>query len=336
MDDDEAVRVYLSEALAAGGYDYRTFDSASTALGWLASASEPVDLWLSDINMPGMNGLDLLRNVKRVAPNMPFILVSGLCDLATAHAALKAGATDYLLKPVDADDLIGMVSKHVDQVSSQRLNAVKRVLRESLGNLEGSGPGCMSEVLPVLNALGCRRFETLQHSQRVAACSLLIALELNLSRRELRALELGALLHDIGKAGIPHNVLMKPGPLSPEERSIMMMHPRLGLEMLAGLPGLELEAEVVYCHHERFDGTGYPRKLAGDAIPLNARIFAVADAFDALTSDRCYRNATTLREARAEILRSAGSQFDPDVLELFRGVPDEAFEAVHRRFPDAA
>ena len=272
VDDDEAVRVYLSEALAAGGYDYRMFDSASTALGWLASAGEHVDLWLSDINMPGMSGIDLLRNVKRVAPDMPFILVSGFCDLATANEAMEAGATDYLLKPVDADDLIGMVSKHVDQAASAQLEEVKRVLKQSLGNLEGSGTGDMVKVLPILDALGCRRFETLQHSQRVAAHSRLIARELNLSQRGLRGLEVGALLHDIGKAGIPHNLLMKPGSLSDEERSIMMMHPRLGLAMLAGLRGLDLEAQIVYCHHERFDGTGYPRKLAGEDIPLHARI----------------------------------------------------------------
>jgi HD-GYP domain-containing protein (c-di-GMP phosphodiesterase class II) len=114
----------------------------------------------------------------------------------------------------------------------------------------------------------------------------------------------------------------------------MMMHPRLGLDLLADLPGLDLEAQIVYSHHERFDGTGYPAKLAGEAIPLYARIFSVADALDALTSDRCYRQGTSLSQARAEILRSAGTQFDPAVLDLFSRVPDEAFEAVRQRFPD--
>lgn len=331
VDDDEAVRLYLAEALSAEGYDLRMFDSASTALGWLASAGERVDLWLSDINMPGMSGIELLRNVKRFTPDLPFILVSGLCDLPMAQEAMRAGATDYLLKPVDPDDLLGMVSRHIEVVASEQLKAVRRVLTQQLGNLQDADT---TQIVPILDALGCKRFETLQHSQRVAAYSLLIASELNLGHRELRGLEVGALLHDIGKAGIPHNVLTKPGPLTEEERSIVMMHPRLGLDLLADLPGLDLEARIVYSHHERFDGTGYPGKLAGEAIPLNARIFSVADTLDALTSDRSYRRRTSLAEARAEILRSAGSQFDPAVLALFRRVPDKEFEAVRRRFPD--
>jgi len=336
VDDDESVRLYLGEALASGGYGYRMFDDARTALGWLASGEEQADLWLSDINMPGMNGIDLLRNVKRVAPELPFILVSGLCDLPIAQEALRAGATDYLLKPVDPEDLLGMVSRHVEVVDLQQLARAKEVLKQSLGTLEDSDDDDLDNVLPILAALSCKRFETLQHSQRVAAYSLLIAEELNLARRARRGLKVGALLHDIGKTAIPHNVLMKSGPLSQDEWSIMMMHPRLGLELLAGLPALDLEAQIVYSHHERFDGTGYPEQLRGDEIPLNARIFSVADTLDALTSDRCYRKRCALSEARAEIQRSAGSQFDPAILALFDRVPDEEVELVRRRYPDAA
>jgi response regulator RpfG family c-di-GMP phosphodiesterase len=312
------------------------FESARTALGWMACAGERADLWLSDINMPGMNGIDLLRNVKRMAPDMPFILVSGLCDLPMAQEALRAGATDYLLKPVDPEDLLGMVARHFEVSDTERLARVKEALRQSLGNADESGGTDKSHVLPILDLLRCKRFDTLQHSQRVTAYSLLIARQLNLEPRALRGLEVGALLHDIGKAAIPHNVLMKAGPLNAEEWSIMMMHPRLGLDLLVDLPGLELEAQIVYSHHERFDGTGYPEKLAGEDIPLNARIFAVADTLDALTSDRCYRKRRPLGEARAEIHRSAGSQFDPAVLALFDQVPDTALEAVRERFPDAA
>src|SRR5579863_961895 len=144
VDDDESVRLYMGEALASGGYDYRMFDSAMTALGWLASGESHVDLWLSDINMPGMNGIDLLRNVKRVSPDLPFILVSGLCDLPIAQEALRAGATDYLLKPVDPDDLLGMVSRHVEVAGAEQMEAVRRVLRQSLARLEDSDTDHMS------------------------------------------------------------------------------------------------------------------------------------------------------------------------------------------------
>lgn len=332
VDDDEAVGLYMSEALASGGYECRMFNNGPAALGWLASSQERVDLWLSDINMPGMNGIDLLRNVKRFAPDLPFILVSGLCDLPMARGALQAGATDYLLKPVDPEDLLGMVSRHVEMIVSEKLEAVKLVLRRSLGTLTSGAQA--SQLLPIFDALGFKRFETLQHSQRVAAYALLIARELELDEHTLRGLEIGSLLHDIGKAGVPHNVLMKHGSLTEDERAIMMMHPRLGLDLLSGLPGLDLEAQIVYSHHERFDGTGYPEKLAGEAIPLNARIFSLADALDALTSDRCYRQGRSLTDARAEIHRFSGSQFDPEILKLFSRVPDCEVEAVRRRFPD--
>jgi putative nucleotidyltransferase with HDIG domain len=277
-----------------------------------------------------MSGLDLLRNVKTLAPDLPFILVSGLCDLTMAQGALRAGATDYLLKPVDPDDLLGIVSMHVDVFASEKSEAVKEALRCSLGVLDASGADQAGQLFAIFDALGFKRFETLQHSQRVAACALLIAKDLGLDSRTLRALEIGSLLHDIGKAGIPHNVLMKPGRLNEEERAIMMMHPRLGLDLLSGLPGLDLEAQVVYSHHERFDGSGYPDKLAGEAIPLTARIFSIADALDAITSDRCYRRGRSLAAARVEIHLAGGTQFDPAILGRFDCVPDPESK---RRYP---
>jgi cyclic di-GMP phosphodiesterase len=333
VDDDERMRSYLSETLASGGYCARSFPSGMDALGWLA-AGERVDLLLSDINMPGMNGLDLLRTVKTVAPGLPFILISGWCDLPTAHGALRAGASDYLLKPVRPADLLGLVARHVNIIHSERFEAVKEALKHSLGTKDDLGVNREGQLLPIFDALGFKRFETLQHSRRVSAFSLLIGRDLGLGRTALRGLEIGALLHDIGKAGIPHNVLMKPGKLNEEETRIMRMHPQLGLDLLHGLPGLDLEADVVYSHHESFDGKGYPQRLAGLAIPLAARVFSVADTLDALTSDRCYRPGRALPAARIEIHRAAGSQFDPAILKLFDGVADAEFETVRKQFPD--
>lgn len=333
VDDDEFMRSYLSETLTSGGYGCRSFPSGAAALGWLASGEAPPDLLLSDINMPGMTGLDLLRTVKAVAPDLPFILISGLCDLSSAHGALRAGATDYLLKPVLPADLLGIVSTHVHHVDSQMFEAVRGALRRSLGRMGTSGAN-HTHLLPIFDGLGFNRIETLQHSRRVAAYALLIARDLDLGADDLRALEIGSLLHDIGKAGIPHNVLMKPGKLSEDEWVIMKMHPQLGLELLSGLPEIEKETQIVYSHHESFNGKGYPAQLAGEAIPLGARIFSVADTLDAVTSDRCYRPGQPLATARLEIHRVSGTQFDPAIVALFDRVEDWEFEAVRKQFPD--
>lgn len=334
VDDDASMRLYLSETLTSAGYGCRTFPSSTSALGWLASGEERVDLLLSDINMPGMNGLDLLRTVKTVAPDLPFILISGLCDLPMAHGALRAGATEYLLKPVTPVDLLGLVAKHVDIVQSERFVAVRQAVKRALVAGAESGANHAGQLLPIFDALGFKRFETLQHSRRVAAYTLLIARDLGLDRDALKALEIGSLLHDIGKVGIPHNVLMKPEKFNEAEWAIMKMHPQLGLDLLYGLSGVDLEAQIVYSHHERFDGTGYPQQLAGQAIPLSARVFSIADTLDALTSDRCYRLRQALPAARVEIHRVAGSQFDPAIVELFDRVGDREFEAVRTQFPD--
>jgi putative nucleotidyltransferase with HDIG domain len=335
VDDDESMRLYLSATLESGGYKCRTFASGGAVLGWLASGEEWADLLLSDINMPGMTGMDLLRTVRAVAPDLPVILISGLCDLPTAQSALRAGATDYLLKPVRPDDLLGLTSQHVSANLSDQFEAVKEALKSTLGSESVSGAdGRTARLMEVFDVLGLKRFETLQHSRRVAAFALLIARRLGWSGDALAALETGSLLHDVGKAGIPYNVLMKPGELNQEEWAIMKMHPQLGLELLQGVPGLDQEARIVHSHHERFDGSGYPQKLAGEKIPIGARIFSVADALDALTSNRCYRARQTMGAARLEIHGGEGTQFDPAVIEGFDRVEDREFQAVLEQFPD--
>ena len=334
VDDDGPMRAYLSDTLTSAGYACQSFSSGAAALGWMASGDASADLLLSDITMPGMSGLDLLRTVRTVVPELPIILLSGLCDLPTAQGALRAGATDYLLKPVRPSDLLELVSKHIHKIHSERLQEVKEALKLSLRAKDASGSHGASQLAPIFDSLGLKRIETLQHSQRVAAYALLIGHELGLDAASLRTLELGSLLHDIGKAGIPRNVLMKPGKLTDEEWTIMRMHPQLGLDLLHDLPGLEGESQIVYSHQERFDGKGYPRKLQGQAIPLNARVFSVADTLDAITTDRCYRPGQTLTAARNEIQRGAGTQFDPAVVKALDRVPDPDFESVRTQFPD--
>jgi putative nucleotidyltransferase with HDIG domain len=334
VDDDGPMRAYLSDTLTSAGYACRSFSSGAAVIDWMATAETSADLLLSDITMPGMSGLDLLRTVRTVLPELPIILLSGLCDLPTAQGALRAGATDYLLKPVRPADLLELISKYVHIIHSERLEEVKEALKLSLRTKDASGRYRASRLAPIFDSLGLKRIETLQHSQRVAAYALLIGHELGLDAASLGTLELGSLLHDIGKAGIPRNLLMKPGKLTDQERTIMEMHPQLGLDLLQGLPGLEGESQIVYSHQERFDGKGYPRKLTGEAIPLNARVFSVADTLDAITNDRSYRSGQTLTAARMEIQRGAGTQFDPAVVKALELVKDADFEAVRARLPD--
>jgi putative nucleotidyltransferase with HDIG domain len=336
VDDDEFMRLFLTETLASARYECRSFSNGAAALGWLASGESRADLLLSDIQMPGMSGLDLLRTVKTVAPELPFILISGLCDLPLARSAVRAGANDYLLKPVRPADLLGLVTKHVDAAYAQQFEKVKETFRRSLAEPhQESGAYKTVQILKILDVLGFKRYETLQHSRRVAAFALLIGRDLGLNGDALRVLETGSLLHDIGKAAIPHNLLMKPGKLENGEWEIMKLHPRLGLDLLSDLPGMERESQIVYSHHERFDGSGYPDQLSSAAIPLNARVFAIADTLDAIISARCYRPGRSIAVARAEISRNAGTHFDPAMVRRFNNVPNSEFEAILEQFPDA-
>jgi putative nucleotidyltransferase with HDIG domain len=334
VDDEEPMRLFLSEALESKGYGCKSFSSGAAALGWLASGKQSVNLVFSDIKMSGMSGLHLLRTVRAASPRLPFILISGAFDLALAKEALNAGATDYLLKPVMPSELLRLVTTHLQNLCSTKFDAVKDTLDRSLRLGDMSGCHRADQLIPIFDALGIRRFETLQHSRRVSSFAVLIARGLHLDPQTLRRIEIGALLHDIGKAGIPYNVLMKPGKLNNEEWVIMKMHPQIGADLLSGFPELDLETDIVYAHHERFDGRGYPRRLAGEMIPLAARIFAVADTLDALTSDRCYREGRPLSAARLEIHRESGLQFDPAIVTLFDLVSDLEIETVRQQFPD--
>jgi len=179
--------------------------------------------------------------------------------------------------------------------------------------------------------LKIRDVETQGHSERVARFSELLGRELGLNRTQMKSLEYGALLHDIGKIGVPDAILRKPGPLTTEEWARMREHPLLGLRILSGVGFLESAALVVVQHHERWDGRGYPYGLSGTAIDRNARIFAVADAFDAMISDRVYRAGRPFAEASEELRRRAGQQFDPEVIECFARIPQREWELARER-----
>ena len=339
VDDDQAIRTYLTEVLKPSGYKCETFEDSFSALRWLSAARSQTGtgtpgMLLSDIALPGMNGMDLLRKVKVMHPALPFVLLSASCDLSSAIDAMSAGATDYLMKPANPDDIRQMVSRHLDLKSAGHFDSGREALRVILSSKVLSGGSSASQLMPIFDLLGLKRLETFQHSRRVAAFALLMGERMQMDEKALEALEIGSLLHDVGKSGIPFNVLMKPGPLTPEERRIMEFHPQLGVSLLSDIPGMEREKQIVLSHHERFDGGGYPHRIAGEAIPLGARLFSVVDTLDSITADRCYRKGSDISVARAEILRMRGSQFDPVLVDLFQSISDRDLEAVRARYPD--
>jgi putative nucleotidyltransferase with HDIG domain len=332
VDDEEPIRNYLSSVLRFEGYDCRTFDASSAALAYLASAEHQADLMLTDIKMPGMTGIELLRSVKQLKPAMPVILVSGLYELALAIEALEYGADDYLKKPVRPRDVLTAVGKYLTRDAAAREEKVQEALEDFVSSR--GDPHASEHIAAVFRSMGFRRYETFQHSKRVAAYARLLGERIGLPPPDLERLELGALLHDIGKIGIPRNVLLKPGSLSEEEWRVMRTHPAIGRRMMAHFPQLDREAEVVGAHHERWDGGGYPESLAGERIPLFARLFSIVDAYDALTSDRPYRSAQSVEAAKRVIVEGSGSQFDPKLVEAFIAIPDHALEMIRERYPD--
>jgi response regulator RpfG family c-di-GMP phosphodiesterase len=341
-DDDAAVRSVLAEMLCAD-YECESVSSAEEALGLLESGE--FQLVLSDIAMPGMSGLDLIPRVRELSPDTLVIVVSGSQEVESAVEALRAGAFDYLVKPFDLEHLRFAVRRGLEH---QRLIAAKhgyetyleRMIERRTEELDGALRFCESAYRMTLKALVAaletRDAETHGHSERVVSFSLRLGRELKLSAEQLRSLEFGSLLHDIGKIGVPDAILRKPAKLTEEEWVLMREHPLHGQKILGDIEFLEGAARVVAQHHEKWDGTGYPLGLKGEEIDLCARIFAVADAFDAMVSDRVYRAGRTYEAALAELQSCAGVQFDLHVVEAFRRVPRQEWERLRHSRPAAS
>ncbi|HEV7890336.1 MAG TPA: HD domain-containing phosphohydrolase, partial [Pyrinomonadaceae bacterium] len=282
----------------------------------------------------------MIPHVLRVSPDTLIVMVSGSQDLEGAIGAMRAGAFDFVLKPFDLEHVEVVVRRaleHQRLLESKRRyeTYLERMIAQRTSELDGalqSLEGAYRMTLKALvTALETRDSETHGHSERVVAFSLRLGCEMNLSEDELTSLEFGALLHDVGKIGVPDAVLRKPAPLTEPEWYEMRKHPLHGKQILGGIEFLEGAARVVAQHHERWDGSGYPVGLRGEEIDLNARIFAVADAFDAITSDRVYRRGRTYEEAAIELDDFAGRQFDPTVVEAFHRVPRQEWDDIRRR-----
>jgi cyclic di-GMP phosphodiesterase len=337
VDDEPEITEILCDLLSEK-YDCRTANSGEDALKTLAQID--VQLVISDITMPGMTGLQMIPQVKRFSPNTVVVMISGMQTVESAIEALRLGAFDYLMKPFDLRQVEAVVKRalehyelivakqryenHLEELVEQRTSELDR----ALNSLEDAYRATLRALTA---ALETRDSETHGHSERVVTYSLRLGREYGLNSDTMKALEFGSLLHDIGKIGVPDSILRKPGKLTDEEWVRMKEHPYHGQQILRGIEFLEGAARVVAQHHEKWDGSGYPLGLKGEDIDICARIFAVADAFDAITSDRVYRRGKSYQEAAKELDDWAGRQFDPKVVEAFHRVPQEDWDELHRQ-----
>ena len=335
IDDEEPIRRLLSTCLS-NDYSCTVASSAEEATELLGATN--FSLVITDIMMPGASGLELCQLIQKACPDTVVLVVSGMTDIQFAIEAMRQGAFDYITKPFD----LGQVLLSVERaLRFQALVAAKRHYEQSLeetvrtrtgelrslnerlnGMLEALYTNYRATLRALAGALEARDVETSGHSDRVVAYSLRIGKEMGLSHTDLISLEQGALLHDIGKIGVPDSILLKRGPLSDTEWAHMREHINHGMRIIDGIDFLSGARPVVGQHHEKYDGSGYPFKLRGDEIHVNARIFAVADALDAITSDRPYRPARPYAAARAEIIAHSGTHFDPNVVKAFLRVSE--------------
>jgi len=328
VDDEEAIREVVSTLLEAQGHECASVSNGHLAQEFLRR--QTVDLVLSDMVMPEMDGLRLVEWLRQTDPDIPIIMVTAMHDISTALEAIRRGAYDYILKPFEKDQLylgVRRALEHRQLVLEKRdyQRNLENQVEERTAQLKGALEQLEQSYDDTLEALGgaldLKDAETEGHCKRVTAFTIAIAKEMKLEPILLPQIARAAFLHDIGKMAIPDIILRKPGPLTPEEREVMRTHCAIGFNMVTRIPFLREAAEIVLSHQEFFDGTGYPRGLGGEQIPLGARIFAVADALDAMISDRPYRKALSITHAQQEILRCSGTQFDPKVVEVFLTMP---------------
>lgn len=322
VDDEYSGRQTLESVLEGEGYE---LDMAENGMEAIEKAKTGMpDVILLDVMMPGMTGFEVcqrVRNDPKVA-EIPIIVLTALDDRESMLTALKSGADDFISKPFDRYELRARI------LGITRLNRYRKLVEER-ANLKLANARLLEAYEATIEgwsrAMDLRDRETEGHSQRVADLTVELAAAFGVGDEEMKYIRYGALLHDMGKIGIPDSILHKPAKLTDEEWVIMRRHPQLAYEMLGAIEYLRPSLDIPYCHHEKWDGTGYPRGLKGEEIPIAARLFAIVDVWDALTSDRPYRPAWTGEQALAYIKDEAGKHFDPRVVELFLNhVPVEA------------
>lgn len=279
-----------------------------------------IDIVITDILMPRLSGLELIKKLKEVDGDSHIIVVSAYNNIDLVREAMRNGAYDYILKPFAVDEIMFSVNRVIDRLKlldekKTYVTSLETAVKDATENLHQS---FFDTLKAILNALEARDKHTLEHCNNVAIYSEKIARKLSIEKNRIQNINVGGVLHDIGKIGVPDSILLKSSKLSAEEYSIIKSHPETGKKII--LPILNNNPDImdiIYYHHERFDGTGYPEGLKGESIPLVARIAAIANAYDSMISDRSYQKAKSLDEALEDIKANRGTQFDPEIAKVF-------------------
>ncbi len=315
VDDEKMMRELVSERLRIEGYRVEEAENGERALAMLSSGT--FDLLLTDLNMPALNGLQLLGKA-RENRNLATVIMSGQGDIETAVDAMKLGASDYIFKPVIFKILMHTIEsalkqKHLEKaLADYRDNLEKKVFEQT----RIINDFYLRSIQSLVKALEAKDTYTRGHSERVTFYSVKLARAVG-KTVDMTKLRSAGILHDLGKIGIPETILNKPSRLSDGEYRFVRKHPSLGVQILEPIQSLKNVFPIIMHHHERYDGNGYPSGLRGERIPLEARVLAIADTYDAMTSNRAYRSALMPDRALAEISNCSGSQFDPDLVRVF-------------------
>jgi len=325
VDDDRMVRLMLRRILEGYGYLCAEASQVDPARALLSEAA--FDLVITDMNMPGDSGMDLIRTISDRHSDTAVIMVTGDDDPALAELAVEEGTYGYLIKPFGGNQLRVMVlnalrRRELEIQQRARTEDLERRVEERTAELDSS----REETIERLSmAAELRDDATGEHIRRMSDCSGVLARRSGLDAEQVETIRLASLMHDVGKIGIPDAILLKPGPLTDQEFEVMKRHAEIGHRMLAGSQSqlLRVASIIALTHHERFDGAGYPQHLAGSSIPVEGRIAAIADVFDALISDRVYRPAFEVSAAVGMMREGRGTQFDPELFDLFFDALDD-------------